>query len=157
MNDFEKSDKFLNMMGKYSPEVELEVKRYLKTMKDGEVLEILTDDQVSVNKTLPHLCERRGLKYEVINEGWGLWRMMIEKTALRGGDKTLDLRRNFSPLLEKEVMDEIKGLEDGMILAVITDDEVSAKHKLPQLCKRMNYRWRCFRLNDYWKFLIEKI
>ncbi len=157
MDEFKKSDRFLNLLGKYSPEVELEVKRYLKVMKDWEVLEILADDPVSVNKTLPHLCERRGLKYEIMSEGWGLWRIMIEKTALRGGDKTLDLRGSFSPLPEKEVIDEIKGLEGGMILAVITDDDVSAKHTLPRLCKRMNYRWRCFRLNDYWKFLIEKI
>lgn len=156
MSNFEKSSRFVNMMGRYSPEVELEVKRYLKTMKDWDVIEILTDDQVSVNKTLPYICEKRGFRYEITNEGWGLWKVLIEKTALRGGDRTLDLRGRFSPITEKEVMEGIRGLEKGMILAIILDDEVSVKNTLPLLCKRMNYRWRCFRLNDHWKFLIEK-
>lgn len=75
-----KVDKTIDVRHLFSPYPEMETRDALKALRAGEVLEVLGDDQVSRN-TIPTLCNKLGYFYEIIDEGKGQWRLLIEKTS----------------------------------------------------------------------------
>lgn len=75
-----KADRSIDTRGTFSPYPEKEARDALKTLSQGQVLEVLGDDPVA-KATIPSLCNRLGYFYEVSDEGKGRWRLLIKKNA----------------------------------------------------------------------------
>lgn len=75
--------KILDVIGKTCPYPVLEAGATLRKMKDGEILEVLTDYEPSVRTGLPSFCKRHECKYNSIEEnsdGKVYWKFYIEKS-----------------------------------------------------------------------------
>ncbi len=76
--EWAKADFSVNVSGESCPIPELTTSKKLKEMPQAKVLEVLTDNQASVDVTLPDLA--RGLGYEFYSEKSGdLYRFYIAK------------------------------------------------------------------------------
>jgi tRNA 2-thiouridine synthesizing protein A len=73
-----KADVSVDVRGESCPIPELTASKRLKELPPGKVLEVLTDNQASVDVTLPDLV--RGMGYEFYSEKSGdLYRFFIAK------------------------------------------------------------------------------
>jgi len=73
-----KADVSVDVRGESCPIPELTTSKKLKEMPPAKVLEVLTDNQTSVDVTLPDLA--RGMGYEFYAEkGQGVYRFFIAK------------------------------------------------------------------------------
>lgn len=72
-------DQILDIRGKMCPYTLIETRDTLKTMKPGEVLEVITDYQPAALETIPNFCERKGYPVEIIDGIDGTYRLLIKK------------------------------------------------------------------------------
>jgi TusA-related sulfurtransferase len=77
-----KADCSIDTRHTFSPYPEKETRDALKSLANGQVLEVQGDDPVA-RATIPSLCNRLGYFYEIIDADKGQWRILIEKTARR--------------------------------------------------------------------------
>lgn len=75
----EKPARTIDVKGQVCPYPLIETKNALKALKRDQVLEIVTDNEPSVNETLPMLCEKKGYPCETLTES-DYWRVFIKKT-----------------------------------------------------------------------------
>ncbi|MEX2720173.1 MAG: sulfurtransferase TusA family protein [Candidatus Wukongarchaeota archaeon] len=76
----EKPDKELIIRGVHCPYALLEVKKALKTMDDGKVLKVISDERHPVLKSIPNFCRLKKLEYEIVDVEIELWHVFIRKT-----------------------------------------------------------------------------
>ena len=53
----------------------------LKTMRIGEILELVTDYPPTANETLPNLCASKNYEFEREEIAPGVWKFFIKKTS----------------------------------------------------------------------------
>jgi tRNA 2-thiouridine synthesizing protein A len=51
----------------------------MNTIKPGDVLEVLTDNDESALRSIPSVCDKRGWEFLVLQEAKELWRVRIKK------------------------------------------------------------------------------
>lgn len=73
-----KPDREVDVRGQVCPYPLIAAKNGLKEMRAGEVLEILTDAEVSAMETLPAFCKALGHPIQVAPDG-PAWRVRIRK------------------------------------------------------------------------------
>ena len=73
-----KADVTLDLRGEPCPEPQIEIVKVLNKMKEGQVLEIISDDEPA-ELSIPVICESRGYPCEVEREG-NTFRIRILKT-----------------------------------------------------------------------------
>lgn len=76
----EKPDKDLNIRGLHCPYALLEVKKALKTVDDGKVLKVISDERHAVLKSIPNFCRLKKLEYEIFDIEIELWHVFIRKS-----------------------------------------------------------------------------
>lgn len=69
----------INICGKKCPYTLIDVGNALDKVKEGEVIEVLSDYEPAVKNTIPSMCDKRKLKYEVEEVSENLWKIYIEK------------------------------------------------------------------------------
>ena len=74
-----KPDKVLDLRGEPCPEPQIEILKALEQLKEGQVLEIITDDE-PLQTSVPELCKSKGYPCEVQREGQTSFRIRIMKT-----------------------------------------------------------------------------
>ena len=77
--NFEKSDHTVDVRGQICPYPIIIIKKTLKNLKPGEVLEVQTDFQLAVSITIPAFCHRIGYPFEIRDMGKKNWLVMIQK------------------------------------------------------------------------------
>ncbi len=75
----EKANKTIDVKGQVCPYPLIETRNALKNLKRNEILEVITDNEPSVQETIPMLCEKKGYPCESVAES-GYWRVYIRKT-----------------------------------------------------------------------------
>ncbi|QIW24881.1 sulfurtransferase TusA family protein [Sulfolobus sp. S-194] len=73
-----KPDVILDLRGEPCPEPQIEIVKMLNHMKEGQVLEILSDDEPA-ELSIPVICESRGYPCEIEKQG-NTFRIKILKT-----------------------------------------------------------------------------
>ncbi|BFI76397.1 sulfurtransferase TusA family protein [Sulfurisphaera ohwakuensis] len=73
-----KPDVTLDLRGEPCPEPQIEIVKMLNHMKEGQVLEILSDDEPA-ELSIPVICESRGYPCEIERQG-NTFRIRILKT-----------------------------------------------------------------------------
>ena len=68
----------LDVRGQVCPYPSLETVRALAPLKTGEVLEVLTDNEISALDSIPTVSRRRSLPYLVLKDE-GYWRVYVKK------------------------------------------------------------------------------
>ncbi|MER3601776.1 MAG: hypothetical protein C4339_03555 [Nitrososphaerota archaeon] len=68
----EEARKHLDVTGLICPYPALEVSKVLPQVNEGEVVEVVTDSEVSATKSLPVILDRLGFSYVVFKRE-GLW------------------------------------------------------------------------------------
>ena len=72
------ADQQLDCKGMTCPFPSLEVKKALKAMESGRVLEVWVDYRPAAETTLPRMLEKAGTTFSV-DEQDGVWRFLIKK------------------------------------------------------------------------------
>lgn len=75
----EKPFKSIDVKGQVCPYPLIETRNALKELAADQILEVITDNEPSVQETIPLLCEKKGYPNEVIAEN-NYWRVLIRKT-----------------------------------------------------------------------------
>lgn len=149
-------NKRLNVRGTFSPIPEIKVRDAMKALKDWEVLEVLTDDDLASGTTIPHYCERKGYACQVVADK-GYHRVFIEKTALEKVHRRINVIGQYSPFPELRARNVLREMPNGQTLAVLTDGEVAATKTLPHFCEKMGYRYKVLKVEQgQWQVHIEK-
>ena len=73
-------DHQIDITGKTCPYTLIETRDTLKTLKEGEVLEVLVDFEPAAMVTIPNFCAKKGYPFQTIADGEGRWRLRIERT-----------------------------------------------------------------------------
>ncbi|EHP69798.1 MAG: sulfurtransferase TusA family protein [Metallosphaera yellowstonensis] len=73
-----KPDVTLDLRGEPCPEPQIEIVKRLNHMREGQVLEVVTDDE-PLQTTVPELCKSKGYPCEVIKEDNITFRIRILK------------------------------------------------------------------------------
>lgn len=73
-----KPDKSVDVKGQVCPYSLIETRNALEQLAEGELLEILTDNEASAKETIPMLCGKKGFPCESISDG-DVWRVLIQK------------------------------------------------------------------------------
>jgi len=73
-----KPDLILDLRGEPCPEPQIEIVKRLNQMKEGEVIEIISDDEPA-ELSIPMICESRGYPCEIKRDG-NTFRIRILKT-----------------------------------------------------------------------------
>jgi tRNA 2-thiouridine synthesizing protein A len=68
----------LNTVGLICPYPALETQKALRRMEEGQVLEVVTNNEPTAKRSIPLLCEQGGSAYRIIEEG-DRWRILIRK------------------------------------------------------------------------------
>lgn len=71
--------KTIDIRGKICPYTLIETREGLKSMRAGEVLEVICDHPPAAKETIPSFCEKKKYPYKVIEEG-SHYRIYIKKT-----------------------------------------------------------------------------
>ncbi len=71
-------DRQVDVRGKVCPYPTMEVQRALDEMQPGETLEVIADFMPG-RGTIPFLCWRLGFPWELIDDGDGQYRVLINK------------------------------------------------------------------------------
>lgn len=66
--------------GQVCPYPLIQTKNGLKEIRDGEILEVLTDAEMSATETIPALCQKLGYPIDIAADG-PAWRIRIRKGA----------------------------------------------------------------------------
>ena len=74
-------DRTIDVQGQICPYPFVEIKKALKELKQGQVLEVLTDYELTVKTTIPSLCERNGYLFKSAKTNGKTWRVFIYKNA----------------------------------------------------------------------------
>jgi TusA-related sulfurtransferase len=74
-------DRTIDVQGQICPYPFVEIKKALKELEQGQVLEVLTDYEPTVKTTIPSLCERMGHFFKVATTNGKTWRVFINKNA----------------------------------------------------------------------------
>ena len=70
----------LNKMGSLAYHtLTLESVKAMNTIKPGDVIEVLTDNDESALKSIPSVCDKRRWEFLVLQEAEELWRVRIKK------------------------------------------------------------------------------
>ena len=72
-------DEKIDIRGLICPYTLMQTRDKLKTMSQGQVLEVLCDYEPAAKETIPNFCQKKGYPLDVADEG-GLWRLLIERT-----------------------------------------------------------------------------
>ncbi len=76
---FEKADHTIDVRGHICPYPIIIVKKALKNLKAGEVLEVRTDFEIAVSVTIPAFCNKKGYTYEIRQIEKKVWLILIQK------------------------------------------------------------------------------
>ena len=76
----EKPDKELNIRGVHCPFALIEVKKALKTVDNGKVLKVISDERAAVLRSIPNFCRLKDLEYEIVDVEIELWHVFIKKS-----------------------------------------------------------------------------
>ena len=69
----------IDTRGLCCPYPSFETVKSMSKIKDGEVLEVITDSEESAKDSIPNVCNRRGWRFVVIEEADNLWKLRITK------------------------------------------------------------------------------
>lgn len=148
--------KRLDVRGKLSPFPEIEVREAMKGLGDWHILEVLADDALAAEVTIPRYCERKGYAYQVVFEDT-LRKVYIEKTSLGEVHQRINVAGQFSPFPELRARDTLREMSVGQTLALRTDDQVAVSKTLPHYCDKMGYRCDVKRVGPgLWEVIIVK-
>ncbi len=75
-----KVDRQIDITGKICPYTLIETREALKTLKQGQVLEVLVDFEPAAMVTIPNFCAKKGYPFQSIPNGDHSWRLRIERT-----------------------------------------------------------------------------
>ena len=71
-------DKTIDIKGEICPYTMIKTRDALKTMDNGQLLEVVSDYAPAANETIPNMCRKKNYPVEVVEEG-GCWRILIKK------------------------------------------------------------------------------
>jgi TusA-related sulfurtransferase len=74
--------KSVDSRGMACPYPSFESVKTMNTVKPGDVLEVLTDNDESALKSIPSVCDKRRWEYLVLQESKELWRVRIKKPII---------------------------------------------------------------------------
>jgi tRNA 2-thiouridine synthesizing protein A len=75
-----KADETLDCVGLYCPMPIVETARKMKTLKPGQVLEILADDE-GIKQDMPNWCRQTGYECLGVEEEKGMYRALVKKSS----------------------------------------------------------------------------
>lgn len=78
-----KIDNVVDISGKICPYTVMETRDALKTMENGQVLEVITDYQPAATESIPNFCKKKNYPIEVIDKADGTFRLLIKKEELK--------------------------------------------------------------------------
>ena len=70
--------KSVDIKGKICPYTVIETRDSLKTVNDGDVVEVLVDHGPAALETIPNFCNKKKYPVEIVEEE-GFWRLYIKK------------------------------------------------------------------------------
>lgn len=70
--------KTVDIKGQICPYTLIETRDALKTVNEGDVIEVLVDHGPAAKETIPNLCKKKNYPLETVEEG-GVWRLYIKK------------------------------------------------------------------------------
>ena len=70
----------VDVKGQICPYPIINTRKELKNVKQGEVIQVVTDNPPTANETLPQFCQLKNYPYEKVEESSGIWRFFIKKT-----------------------------------------------------------------------------
>jgi TusA-related sulfurtransferase len=70
--------KTVDIKGVICPYTLIETRDALKTVNDGDVIEVLVDHRPAAEETIPNLCKKKNYPMETVEEE-GFWRLYIKK------------------------------------------------------------------------------
>lgn len=73
-----KIDATIDIKGEICPYTLIKTRDALKTMDNGQLLEVVSDYAPAANETIPNMCRKKNYPFEVVAEE-GLWRILIRK------------------------------------------------------------------------------
>lgn len=73
-----KIDKTIDIKGEICPYTLIATRDALKSMDNGQLLEVISDYAPAVNETIPNMCRKKNYPVEVV-EADGCWRVLIRK------------------------------------------------------------------------------
>lgn len=74
-----KADKAIEIKGVICPYTVMEARDALKTMESGQVLDILSDYKPAATESIPNFCKKKGYPNQVVDNGDGTYRVLIQK------------------------------------------------------------------------------
>lgn len=74
--------KSVDSKGMACPYPSFESVKAMNTIKPGDVLEVLTDNDESALKSIPSVCDKRRWEFLVLQESKELWRVRIKKPII---------------------------------------------------------------------------
>lgn len=72
-------DKTVDIRGKICPYTLIETRDAVKTLSNGQLLEVLADHPPAATETIPNFCRKKGYPFEVIDLGEKRFRVLIKK------------------------------------------------------------------------------
>jgi TusA-related sulfurtransferase len=74
----EKIAKTVDIKGQICPYTLIETRNALKTVNNGDVIEVLVDHRPAAFETIPNLCKKKAYPVETVEDD-GYWRLYIKK------------------------------------------------------------------------------
>src|SRR5437867_11538588 len=75
-------EKSVDSRGMACPYPSFESVKAMNTIKPGDVLEVLTDNDESALRSIPSVCDKRKWEFLVSQESKDLWRIRIKKPTI---------------------------------------------------------------------------
>ena len=76
---FEKTDHTIDVRGQICPYPIIIIRKTLKDLKTGEVLEVQTDFEIAVHITIPAFCKKKRYPYAIKQIENKVWLVTIQK------------------------------------------------------------------------------
>ncbi len=73
-------DDKIDIRGLICPYTLMQTRDKLKTMSQGQVLEVLCDYEPAATQTIPAFCEKKGYPLDMSQSADSLWQLRIKKT-----------------------------------------------------------------------------
>lgn len=73
-------DKTIDIKGLICPYTLIETRDTLKGMGQGQVLKVVSDYEPAAKTTIPSFCEKKGYPLEIVEDGTGIWNLIIVKS-----------------------------------------------------------------------------
>ncbi|HLB12918.1 MAG TPA: sulfurtransferase TusA family protein [Dehalococcoidia bacterium] len=74
------ASKTIDIKGLICPYTLIETRDTLKTLEQGQVLEVISDYEPAAKTTIPSFCEKKGYPLEIVEDGAGTWQLFITKS-----------------------------------------------------------------------------